>query len=123
MKVVLTDGFSFDVGNYKAVEGGLVLTDDEERENVVGFLPYDSVQFVLPDEVAEQRELARQSGGQTVGQADQAPRQSGSVQQQPQQQAAGYPRPRESAGQATQSPPAQGYQYQSAGDARNPTPR
>ena len=56
MKVVLEDGMTLDCGNYKAVDAGLVLTEDKKRKQVIGFVPHDEVRFVLPDDVLTQRE-------------------------------------------------------------------
>jgi hypothetical protein len=93
MQVVLQDGNTFDVGDFKAVRGGVVLFENEERESVLGFLPFREIKHVLSDKLAqEQRQGAmgqprqmmgqQQQPGQTVGQ--QQPGQTVG-QQQPQQ--------------------------------------
>ncbi|SEO52500.1 Helix-hairpin-helix domain-containing protein [Halogranum amylolyticum] len=50
MKVVLEDGTVIDCGGYKALDTGLVLTEDPKRKHVVGFVPHDRLRFVLPDD-------------------------------------------------------------------------
>ncbi|MCT9097613.1 helix-hairpin-helix domain-containing protein [Haloarchaeobius sp. HME9146] len=54
MKAITKSGVSVSCGNFKAIDEGVVLTADEKRKQVVGFIPYDDLQFVLPDDVADQ---------------------------------------------------------------------
>ncbi|WP_435319231.1 helix-hairpin-helix domain-containing protein [Haloarchaeobius sp. TZWSO28] len=54
MKAITKTGVSVSCGNFKAIDEGVVLTADEKRKQVVGFIPYDDLQFVLPDDVADQ---------------------------------------------------------------------
>ncbi|WEL26613.1 helix-hairpin-helix domain-containing protein [Haloferax volcanii] len=59
MKVYLTDGTSFECGGYKALDsGGVVLTADRKRKQVVGYVPADALVYVLPDDVAPGDSLA-----------------------------------------------------------------
>jgi predicted flap endonuclease-1-like 5' DNA nuclease len=55
MKVILEDGMAIDCGGYKAIDTGLVLTEDAKRKNVIGFVPQERVQFILPDDVLDER--------------------------------------------------------------------
>lgn len=55
MKVILEDGMAIDCGGYKAIDTGLVLTEDAKRKNVIGFVPRERVQFILPDDVLDER--------------------------------------------------------------------
>ncbi|WEL30389.1 helix-hairpin-helix domain-containing protein [Haloferax volcanii] len=59
MKVYLADGTSFECGGYKALDsGGVVLTADRKRKQVVGYVPADALVYVLPDDVAPGDSLA-----------------------------------------------------------------
>jgi outer membrane biosynthesis protein TonB len=62
MKAMLRNGRTLDVGGFKAVDAGVVLTADREREEVVGFLPYDQLTVIVPDEVAESWAAEERSG-------------------------------------------------------------
>ncbi|KAB1198296.1 MULTISPECIES: helix-hairpin-helix domain-containing protein [Haloferax] len=56
MRVFLTDGTSFDCGGYKALDsGGVVLTRDQKRKHVIGYVPEDALVYILPDDVAAER--------------------------------------------------------------------
>ncbi|ADE03504.1 helix-hairpin-helix domain-containing protein [Haloferax volcanii] len=64
MKVCLTDGTSFECGGYKALDsGGVVLTADRKRKQVVGYVPADALVYVLPDDVAPGDSLADADDG------------------------------------------------------------
>ena len=54
MRAVLQDGYAFEVGNFKAVRGGVVLFEDEDKEDVAGFVPYRHLLYVLSEPVAEE---------------------------------------------------------------------
>ncbi|SFL23711.1 Helix-hairpin-helix domain-containing protein [Halogranum rubrum] len=56
MKVILDDGMTIDCGGYKALDSGIVLTEDKKRKHVIGFVPHDEVRFILPDDVLAERE-------------------------------------------------------------------
>lgn len=58
MKVFLEDGMAIDCGGYKAVDTGIVLTEDPKRKNVIGFVPQERVKFILPDDVLDERQRA-----------------------------------------------------------------
>jgi hypothetical protein len=53
MTVVCTDGTEIGCTNFKAVESGVLLTDDLEKNRVFGFVSHDEVRFVLPAETAD----------------------------------------------------------------------
>ncbi|ELZ88094.1 helix-hairpin-helix domain-containing protein [Haloferax volcanii] len=64
MKVYLADGTSFECGGYKALDsGGVVLTADRKRKQVVGYVPADALVYVLPDDVAPGDSLADADDG------------------------------------------------------------
>ncbi|ELZ55787.1 MULTISPECIES: helix-hairpin-helix domain-containing protein [unclassified Haloferax] len=64
MKVYLTDGTSFECGGYKALDsGGVVLTADRKRKQVIGYVPADALVYVLPDDVAPGDSLADADDG------------------------------------------------------------
>ncbi|WP_058826037.1 helix-hairpin-helix domain-containing protein [Haloferax sp. Q22] len=68
MKVYLTDGTSFECGGYKALDsGGVVLTADKKRKQVIGYVPRESLVYVLPDDVAPGDSLAEEDGGDDAG--------------------------------------------------------
>ncbi|WP_435358807.1 helix-hairpin-helix domain-containing protein [Haloarchaeobius sp. DFWS5] len=52
MQAITKSGVSVPCANFKAIDTGVVLTEDEKRKHVVGFIPYEDLQFVLPDDVA-----------------------------------------------------------------------
>jgi hypothetical protein len=75
MKVVLKDGDTFDVQDFKAVRGGIVLFERADREGVLGYIPSDQLQYVLTDELARERGIGQQAtarqqqiGGARAGQ-------------------------------------------------------
>lgn len=58
MKVICENGLILDCKGYKAVDSGVILMDDEDRKNVVGFVPSDHLEYVVPEDVFEEnREL------------------------------------------------------------------
>lgn len=52
LTVVCTDGTTIGCTNFKAIDGGVLLTEDVKRKRVFGFVPHDQVRFVLPTETA-----------------------------------------------------------------------
>ncbi|ELZ96918.1 hypothetical protein C440_04053 [Haloferax mucosum ATCC BAA-1512] len=57
MKVHLEDGTRFDCGGYKALDsGGVVLTADAKRKQVIGYVPADQLVYILPEDVAAERD-------------------------------------------------------------------
>jgi predicted flap endonuclease-1-like 5' DNA nuclease len=55
MRAICVDGTEVECGNFKAVDGGVVLTADEKRKTVVGFVPTANLSYILPDDVAAER--------------------------------------------------------------------
>lgn len=55
MKAICTDGTEIECKNFKAVEGGVLLTRDKKRKTVFGFVPNTNLAYVLPDDVAPAR--------------------------------------------------------------------
>jgi predicted flap endonuclease-1-like 5' DNA nuclease len=53
MKAICDDGLVIDCAGYKAIDSGVVLTADEDRDHVVGFVPNERLEYLLPDDVAE----------------------------------------------------------------------
>lgn len=56
MKAIGDDGMVIDCGNYKAVDGGVILTEDVKRKRVIGFVPNERLRYVLPDEEMDRYE-------------------------------------------------------------------
>lgn len=54
MTVVCTDGTKIGCENFKAIDNGVLLTEDLKRNKVFGFVSDAEVRFVLPSETAEQ---------------------------------------------------------------------
>ncbi|RDI72279.1 helix-hairpin-helix domain-containing protein [Halopelagius longus] len=48
--VHLANGPTVACGNFKAIEEGVLLFEDAERERVIGFVPYGELRFVLPSD-------------------------------------------------------------------------
>lgn len=67
MKAICEDGMVLDCGNYKAVDGGVVLTEDVKRKRVIGFVPNERLQYVLPDDAMERYERAHGGERTDVG--------------------------------------------------------
>lgn len=81
MRVVLQNGNTLDVGGFKAVRGGIVLFENRDRDEPIGFIPSHQLQFVLPEQTAQN--IAQQPmQGQQPTQPQQQPAQA---QQQPMQ--------------------------------------
>jgi len=58
MRAICNDGLAIECRSYKAIETGVVLCADEDREEVVGFVPHDELKYVLPDGLASEVEAA-----------------------------------------------------------------
>lgn len=58
MTVYLSNDISFECAGFRALEGGVLLFEGAEQHVVNGFIPYDELRFILPDEVAVQYEDA-----------------------------------------------------------------
>jgi predicted flap endonuclease-1-like 5' DNA nuclease len=56
MKAICKNGFVIDCGNFTAIDGGVLLTEDEKRKRVMGFVPTGELQYVVPDEIADDAE-------------------------------------------------------------------
>ena len=52
LTVVCTDGTMIGCTNFKAIESGVLLTEDLKKNQVFGFVTHDEVRFVLPSETA-----------------------------------------------------------------------
>lgn len=59
MRAILTDGTTVHCGGFKAIEHGVVLTEDEDRDDVIGFVPYDELRYVFPEQVVRRGEVGR----------------------------------------------------------------
>jgi predicted flap endonuclease-1-like 5' DNA nuclease len=54
MQAILTSGHTIECGNFKAIDSGVVLTEDAKRKRVVGFVPNERLAYVVPDELADE---------------------------------------------------------------------
>ncbi|MFB6155137.1 MAG: hypothetical protein ABEJ22_04520, partial [Haloferacaceae archaeon] len=52
MRAILTDGHTVPCENFKAIDSGVVLFEDDDRERVSGFVPHDRLVAILPDDAA-----------------------------------------------------------------------
>jgi hypothetical protein len=52
LTVVCTDGTMIGCENFKAIDSGVLLTEDLKKNRVFGFVNHDEVRFVLPSETA-----------------------------------------------------------------------
>jgi predicted flap endonuclease-1-like 5' DNA nuclease len=55
VRAICTDGTEIECENFKAVEGGVLLTTDKKRKTVFGFVPNTNLSYVLPDDVVPAR--------------------------------------------------------------------
>ena len=62
MRAICTDGTEVECGNFKAVTEGVVLTADEKRKTVIGFVPTANLSYILPDDVAAERTATATAG-------------------------------------------------------------
>ena len=53
LTVVCTDGTTVGCTNFTAIDAGVLLTEDVERDRVFGFVPNERVRFVLPTATTE----------------------------------------------------------------------
>lgn len=51
LTAVCTDGTRLECANFKAIDSGVLLTEDVKRKRVLGFVPNDRLRYVLPTEV------------------------------------------------------------------------
>jgi predicted flap endonuclease-1-like 5' DNA nuclease len=58
MKAICEDELVIDCTEYKAIESGVILMGDEDRNDVIAFVPSEKLEYLLPDEVVE-REYER----------------------------------------------------------------
>lgn len=52
LTAVCEGGVTVDCENFTAIDGGVLLTADLERDRVIGFVPYEELRFVVPAAVA-----------------------------------------------------------------------
>lgn len=55
MRAILTDDTTIHCGGFKAIEHGVVLTEDEDRDDVIGFVPYGELRYIFPEAVVQRR--------------------------------------------------------------------
>lgn len=53
LTAVCRDGTSIGCANFTATEGGVLLTEDRDRDRVFGFVPNDRLRYVLPSETVD----------------------------------------------------------------------
>lgn len=53
LTVVCTDGTTIGCTNFKAIDSGVLLTEDLKKNRVFGFVNQEEVRFVLPSETVE----------------------------------------------------------------------
>ena len=70
MRAICNDGLAIECRSYKAIETGVVLCADEDREEVVGFVPHDELKYVLPDGLASEVEAAMEETEAAVAGTD-----------------------------------------------------
>lgn len=49
MKAICKNGLVIDCGNFKAIDGGVVLTKDKKRKKNNGFVPMAELKYIVPD--------------------------------------------------------------------------
>lgn len=62
LTAVCRDGTTVGCVNFEAVAGGVLLTEDLERDRVFGFVPNDEPRYVLPTETVERTRDERADG-------------------------------------------------------------
>ncbi|WP_267640511.1 helix-hairpin-helix domain-containing protein [Haloarchaeobius amylolyticus] len=67
MKAITKSGVSIPCENFKAIEEGVLLFDDEKRKQLVGFVPHADLQFVVPDDVAASLDVGEPEPAPVVG--------------------------------------------------------
>ena len=63
MQAVLNGGQTVEIGGFKSISDGIVLTEDEDRDTVIGFVPHDRIAVIVPDEAAESWDLEKLTSG------------------------------------------------------------
>lgn len=53
MKAICEDELVIDCMDYKAIDSGVILMGDEERKDVIAFIPNEKLEYLLPDDVVE----------------------------------------------------------------------
>ena len=53
MKAICENELVIDCAGYKAIDSGVVLTRDEDKKEVVAFVPNEKLEYLLPDDVVE----------------------------------------------------------------------
>jgi len=67
MRAICVDGTGVECGKFKTVNGGVVLTADEKRKAVIGFVPTANSSYILPDDVAAERTATADESEATAG--------------------------------------------------------
>jgi predicted flap endonuclease-1-like 5' DNA nuclease len=65
MQAILTSGHTIECANFKAIDSGVVLTADEKRKQVIGFVPNERLAYVVPDDRAPELVDVVESEGKT----------------------------------------------------------
>ena len=65
MQAILTSGHTIECANFKAIDSGVVLTADEKRKQVIGFVPNERLAYVVPDDRAPELVDVVESEGTT----------------------------------------------------------
>lgn len=58
MIAICEDGTTIPCESYKSIGDGIVLFEDDDQDDVVGFVPHEELTYVLPDEVYDTPEQA-----------------------------------------------------------------
>ena len=58
MKAICDDGITIECGGFTPLQHGVVLTEDRARNRAIGFVPYDRIEYVLPDRAVEPDDAA-----------------------------------------------------------------
>ncbi len=58
LTAVCTDGTRLECANFKAIDSGVLLTEDVKRKRVLGFVPNDRLRYVLPTDVVREADEA-----------------------------------------------------------------
>jgi hypothetical protein len=69
MIALFKDGTAVRCESYKAIESGVILCADDDREDVIGFAPDGELRYIVPDEAYEPPE-----GGESDAASDGATR-------------------------------------------------
>jgi predicted flap endonuclease-1-like 5' DNA nuclease len=74
MLVFTADGPTVECANFKAIDEGVLLFEDEKRKRVVGFVPHSELRFVLPGDVGVEYRDEREAPPETESERDRAVR-------------------------------------------------